>query len=350
MSNTELPDEIWSRWSKPEYDPLRQVVLCFGGNVRTEAIIDSFPDVSLLIPEGENTTVIKGVFYLTTRRMAFLPRNTINSNIVQASFESLRCITGTRSDLTTSVVDANGSTAKFQLSTAQVLYQCFNMFRHLAEASRLSEDKFRSVVYKVATAPRRDETPFNSIEVELQECTEAPEVPAAPVVELGEEVVDPVTIILAPVKSFFDYFNSLHFDIHIKLRILCVMAFVSFCLQYIPFLVFMALLTILFLLLNAWKSINKDLEDEEKQEPVIPALARGFVSTDKFLMSYFGWKDPRKSMNVLQTCCAIILAWIILPSKIYPIACVVAYVYFILTPLKTSVFFQKYFCGPWFST
>lgn len=350
MTNTELPDEIWARWGKPEYDALRQVVLCFGGNVRTEAVIDSFSDVTLQIPDSDGTNLIKGVFYLTTKRMVFLPRNVIHSNIVQSAFESLRCITGTRIDLTASVVDVNGSTAKFQFVTAQALYQCFNRFRSLAEASRYSEEKFRSIVYKLATSFRRDETPFNSIEVELQECEEAPEVPAAPIVEINEENTDPVTIILAPFKEFLDYFNTLHFDIHVKLRILFVMSLVSFCLQRIPFLPFVALLTIFYLLFNAWRSINKDLEDGEQQEPVIPTVAYGFVSTEKFLQNYFGWKDPRKSMTILQSCTCIILAWLVLPSKLYPIGCLIAYVYYLLTPLKKSEFVKKIYSGPWFST
>ncbi|OHT00527.1 hypothetical protein TRFO_32763 [Tritrichomonas foetus] len=350
MTGNEIPEEIWARWSRPEIEPLRQVVLSFGGSIHKEALIDSFFDVSLLIPDGENTTSLKGIFYLTTRRMVFLPRNMIHPNMVQASFDALRCITGTRSDLTASVVDINGCTAKFQFVSARALYQCFNLFRQLAEASRFSEEKFRSVVHSLATAVRLNETPFNSIEVELQECTQTNIIPAVSVIEDYDDTVDPVTVVLAPVKEFFDYFNNLHFDMHIKLRILLVMSFVSFCLQYIPFLPFCALLIIIYLLYNGWKSLDRDLEEEESKEPNIPAVAGGFVITEKFLMSYLGWRDPRKSILVLQSCLSIILAWLVIPERIYPYACLIAYIYYVIRPLMSSNIVAKIYSGPWFST
>ena len=350
MSDNEIPEAIWARWSRPEFEPFRQVVLSFGGNMRTEALIDSFPDVALLVPDGDNMAIFKGVFYLTTKRMAFLPRNMIHPNMVQASFDSLRCITGTRNDLTALVVDVKGSMARFQFTSAHTLYQCFNLFRQLAEASRLPEDKFRNTIYAIATATRRNDTPFNSIEVELQECTQTPEVPVMHDIEVVEEAPDPVTVFLAPVKSFFDYFNNLHFDIRVRLRILLTMSIISFFLQRMPFLPFVAILTILFLLYNAWGSINRDLEDEENQEPIIPPVAAGFVVTEKFLMEYLGWRDPRKSMRVLQTSVAIVLAWLVLPSKLYPLVCLAAYIYYVIMPLKDSNFVTKIFSVPWLST
>ena len=172
-----IPNDVWRRWALPEFDPLRQAVLVFDGNLRKEAAMEMFTDVSLLYHEGEGITSVKGVFYITTKRMIFLPKDTVyDPMIVEATFNNLKSLTGVRSDLSISIIDRLNAVANFQFASTRSLYQCFNLLRALCEASRKPMEEFQKEIVKLASQTARDETPFSSIEVELEACTVAPEV------------------------------------------------------------------------------------------------------------------------------------------------------------------------------
>ena len=343
-----LPEDVWARWSKPENESIRQAVVAFGGNTRTEAVIDSFPEVSILTDSTSGPT--KGVIYLTTKRFVFLPRNSLIHRLVcEAEFDSLRTLSGLRSDLSISLVDANGAVAKFTFVSQQSLFGCFNQLRRLAEASRLDEAKFVEACNAVARA-NRDDKPFSSIEVELQECTQTVEIVADAVEQKEEIPPDPLAEELLPVKQLYDRCNSTHLDIHLKLRLLLAMSFVSFCLKFMPFLPFCALSMVGLLLFTAWGSINRDLDDVEEAPYVVPKTVEGFVKTRKFIREWIFWEKPRNGMMVMEAAGAVLLGWIILPSKLYRIACFVAYVIFLVIPIFKEDRFYMICSGPWFSS
>lgn len=348
--SSSIPEEVWHRWSTPEYDSLRQAVLVFGGSIRKEAAIELFPEVSLLYQEGEGTNTIKGTFYLTTKRMIFLPKNQIpHPLLVMATFDSLRCLSGVRSDLTITIIDNTSASANFQFQSTKSLFQCFNLLRSLSEASRFDANKFRRVIARVASESNRDETPFSSIEVELQECHQNLEVPEAlpvdPIVA-EENSLDPLGSFLAPIKFILDYCNHLHFDIHIKLRTLFFVSLISFFLKFIPFLPLVALCVIIYLLFSAWQKLN--LDNNKPQEP--RSQSEGFLQVRQFFTEWFAWENSEKSMLLLKSASAIFLGWIILPPNAYVLACIVSYLYFIVLPIYQSNIFSKIVSGFWFCT
>lgn len=345
-----ISEAVWARWSKPENESLKQAVIAFGGSVRTEAEIEVFQDVSLIRDDDvQNST--KGVFYLTTKRLVFLPRNTVtHSYLCQAEYDSLRTLSGSRHDLSISLVDTNGSIAKFQFPTAQVLFQCFNLVRKLSESSRKDEAEFKSVMAELCSG-KRDETPFTSIEVELQECAQSVEITVTKEEDANhEEEVDPVMQVIEPVKKFYDIIDKLHFDIHLKLKILFVMSLVSFCLKFIPFLPLCALCLIMWLLFTAWKGINRDLDDEEESSNEVPDEAEGFVKSVKFIREWFFWENPRNGIILIQGASAILIGWIILPSKVYNLACIVGFITSFVIPFFKGNGLHTIVSGHWFST
>ena len=90
-SDVALPQDVWQRWSNPDFDALRQTVIVFGGNISKEAAIEAYPNVSLYYQENEGTSMIKGTLYLTSSRLAFLPNNTIpHPQLVQLRYDLLR--------------------------------------------------------------------------------------------------------------------------------------------------------------------------------------------------------------------------------------------------------------------
>ncbi|OHT07172.1 hypothetical protein TRFO_01303 [Tritrichomonas foetus] len=351
---TDIPEEVWRRWSQNEYDPLRQAVLVFGGNLRKEIALEHFNEVSLLYQEGEGTNTLKGVFYLTTKRMVFLPKNTIpHQSIVEATFDALRGLSGVRSDLTITITDKSGSIANFQFQTTKSLFQCFNLLRSLSEASRKDENKFRKIISSLAKQTERDETPFSSIEVELAECHQSLEFPeaspddhVAPVIE--DTNADHMASVLAPIKFILDYCNHLHFDIHIKLRILFFISLVSFCMKFIPFLPLICLLVSIALMFTGWQNIQNDGKMPESR--FVGTDNQGVLQIQSFFNDWFAWQNPRKSELLLRVCGSIFLGWAVLPKKYFVFGCILSYLFFIVIPLHNSDMFKKIVSGFWFCT
>lgn len=317
-----IPENVWSRWRNPKYDALRQAVLVFGGSLSKEAVIMDFSDVSLAIPFNEETTLVKGILYLTTSRLIFLPRNVVtHENIVHSSYKSLRGLSGIRSSLSISLVDEEGATAGFQFPTSQSLFQCFNLLRALSKAARMNERTFRSTVARWASAQNLDETPFSSLEIELSECHQTVEVSNAPGTFVDDESEDPLVNVLAPMKQFFDYCNKTNFDIHTKLRFLFVLAMVSFCLKYIPFYPFAMLCLFLCVVVSAWKKVNQTSIKREK-ETEVPEVAKGFVNSQRFVSDWLFWRNPRKSWFMFKVTALALIFWLLMPHKVYAITVV----------------------------
>ncbi|KAH0792066.1 hypothetical protein GPJ56_004009 [Histomonas meleagridis] len=341
-------NRIDERWNHPEFEPLRIATLVFGGDLSTEAAIASFPEVQLLIRESETGTTTKGVFYLTTNRFVYLPKNTIpHPQIVQCSYEALRGLSGVRSTSTISVIDGNGASANFQFPTQQTLFQCFKLLRQLAEAVRMDESKLKSVIGELLSKKTFDETPFSSLDIELEEVKHSEEAPHAAPESKEEE--NPIVNVLAPMKQFFEYVISLKFNIHTKLSFLFVLSLVSFCLQYIPFIPFLSMCTALFILSNAWRLMNrKKLKKQVDTE--IPKSTEGFVKTQRFVSDWLQWRSPRKTISILGISSTFFIGWLILPKKLYIVVTVIWYFVFITFSLEKKPELKSLLSGYWTCT
>lgn len=347
-----IPKEVWQRWSLPEFSPLRQTILVYDGNLRKEAALVKYADVSLLYQEGKGILSIKGAFYVTTKRMVFLPNDAIpHKRIVVASFSALKSLTGVRGDLTILVADSLNSIANFQFPTTKSLFQCFGLLRSLSEASRKGEDEFRREVTRVAVQNEHNDTPFSSIEVELQECTGSIEIVEAQHTDhetpVQEDWNHELLQYLVPVKDIFDYCNGLHFDIHIKARLLFVISSVAFCMKFIPFAPLVALGVIVYMLYSAWEVLEGEKPQWEMGET---ESTRPFARVRGFRLDYFGWRDSEKSSMVIRIAGAVFLGWVLLPVELYVTVCVLAYIWFIGRRLYRSDLVQKVVGGFWFYT
>ena len=361
-----IPQEIWQKWETPEYDVLRQTVIVFGGNTSKEAPVEKFADVSLLFQEGEGTNLIKGIMYLTTRRMVFLPENQIpHPHLVQCTYESLRSLSGIRNDLSIYLTDRNGGTANFKFQTANTLFQCFNLLRFLAESTKLESKNYKKAMFDAVTAKKRDETPFTSIEFDLGESkvTKAPEINAPKLAASEEDLEqesqsDPLMNFLQPIKHVLDYCNHLHFDIHIKLRILLLISVITFILKFIPLLPLTALLVICVQLYFVYENIkNKNKEDEdvtekfsswEIKEPV--KQTESFGTLRKFIKDWLMWGNTEKSSLLLKVCLCLFFGWTVLPFRLYFTLCILCYGYFLIRPILKSDILGNIVNGFWFST
>ncbi|EAX88442.1 hypothetical protein TVAG_099340 [Trichomonas vaginalis G3] len=357
----DLPESVWQKWAGPEYDGIRQAVLVFGGHIRKEAVITSFAEVSFAFQEGETTNTVKGVLYLTTRRIVFLPKNTIpHPQLIQAQFSNLRCLSGNRNDLMISISDTSSAAANFKFPTVKALYQCFNSLRKLCEAIRADEEAYRKATYDLATAQNLDETPFASIECDLSEVDNSAklEVNAPQKIVKAEEADDPraepVIELLSPVQKIGEKFNQTNFDIHIKLRILFIVSLVSFLLKFIPFFPLTALVIIGIQIISAWINIKKDRTDDDdyvdadaqwKGHPV-----EGTYKVLKFFNEWFMWQDPRKSASLFQASFLVFVSWAILPTKIYVTVVFLAFSVFLVKPLLHRSVIGHIVTGFWFST
>lgn len=190
-----------------------------------------------------------------------------------------------------------------------------------AEAARMNERAFRSIVARQASSQTFDETPFSSLEVELPECHQTFEVSNAPDTFIDDEMDDPLINVLAPMKEFFDYCNKTNFDIHMKLRFLFVLALVSFCLKYIPFYPFAMMCIIICVAGTAWKKINQTSIKREKATEV-PEVAKGFINSQRFVSDWLFWRNPRKSWKMLRIAVLAFVGWIIIPGKPYTLSVV----------------------------
>jgi hypothetical protein len=244
-----------------------------------------------------------------------------------------------------SITDRLSAFAHFQFSSNKSLFQCFNLLRLISEVSRRDEIWFRKAVSEICAQKNRDETPFASIEVELSECLQSLEFPES------RELTTPIktisefdSTILGPIKYIMEYCNHLHFDIHIKLRLLFFVSFVSFLLKFMSFLPLVALLICVYLLWTAWERLDRGSLEPEKK-----GMER-FLRVQNFLADWFEWKNPDKSWLLFRVCCGVFLAWAIFPTWIYVILCCLGYFFGILRPLYMSRVFQRIASGFWFCT
>lgn len=357
----DLPESVWQKWTGPEYDGLRQAVLVFGGQIRKEAVITSFADVSISFQEGETTNTVKGVLYLTTKRIVFLPKNTIpHPQLIHATFETLRCLSGIRNDLMISISDTSSAAANFKFPTVKALFQCFNSLRKLCEATRADEETYRKTTYQIATAEKLDETPFASIECDLSEfdSTTKLDINAPKTITKEEEADDPraqpVIELLSLVGLLAEKIHQTNFDIHIKLRILFIVSLIAFLLKFIPFFPLTALTIIGIQIISAWINLKKDrLDDDDmvdadaqwKGHPV-----EGYYKVMKFFDEWFMWADPRKSASLFQASFIVFVSWTILPTWLYAAVIFCAFSFFLIKPLLHRSVIGHIVTGFWFST
>jgi hypothetical protein len=332
-------------------DSLRQALLMFGGSLRTESHVDWFPDVSLVVSGDPSRPLVKGVFHFTTKRILFLPSRSSFQSMVQAGYDSLRCLSGTRTDLSISLVDANGATAKFQFTSPPALFRAFNLLRGLAEASRGSEREYSEFLSRLGGSAARDETPFSTIEIELGEGTDrtaAILAPAAAPAAASEED-DGLAHLLEPLREFYQRCGRIHLDIHAKLWAIFVLSLVSSCLRIMPFLPFCAACMFAFLMFTAWRSMNQDLDEVGEGCADVPAVVEGFVKVQAFAGDWLFWGKPRKGMALCQWSLGVLIAWAVLPRRLYVIAGAVVTGAMALTLLEGDSL-SKLYSGPWVCT
>jgi hypothetical protein len=341
---TAVPPAVWQRWSRPDYDLLRQAVLIFGGDPRTEAALEQFRDVSLLYQAGEGTSSLTGVFCLTTKRFVFLPHFELpHPRLVQSRFASLKSLSGTRSDLTVTITDQSGSTVNFQFQSKTALFMAFNLLRVLCEGSRKDEGTFCQIISQITTQQSLDDSSFSSIEVELPPCESSH--------DITESTTSTAPVIIPPaaetgigefqLRVLFDYFNSLHFDIHVKLRALFVVSTISFVLHFIPFLPLLAFTATIYSLWRAWTYSD--------QEPAESAV-REYAAVRNFFDDWLGWRNHDKSVALLRGSASVYLLYMILTTKWYYTGFAVAYFLLVIRPLYRHGVFRDILTGFWFCT
>ena len=357
-----LPPEIWQKWIDPRYDHLKQAVLSFGGNTMTEAIIAYFTEVSLIYQQQDIQEMIKGTFYLTTNRIVFLPKNQIpHPNLVHATFTNLRCLTGVKNELLISISDNSSATANFKFPAVRTLYKCFYLLRQLADAMRDNEQEYQKQIYQIATTPPK-ETPFVSIEYDLNEVQnqntlsiQAPDQEEIATEEIPDEPrANPIIENLTSLKEFMEAVNRIHFDIHIKLRILFFLSLFAFLVKFIPFLPLICLMTVIAQLYFAFLSSKKDRPDDDQivENPVKQwegHQLEGYVKTRQFFKDWFMFDNPRKSMSLMQYCFLIFITWLILPTWLYYLFSFCGFVYLIYRSVRREVI-ERLVSGYWFSS
>lgn len=355
-SDFALPQEIWKRWSSPDYDSLRQAVIVFGGNTTKEAAIEAYSNVSLYYQDKEGTSMIKGTFYLTSSRLAFLPNNQIpHPQLVVLRYDLLRSLAGFRNDLSITVKDNSGSVANFKFANAKALYQCFHLLRGLAEAIRMKNPEYIKTVYQLVTTPARDETPFAAIEFDLPECNESKNLeftaPNAmdPIAEEDDHRNDALVVFLQPIKSMIDYCNHLHFDIHIKLRILFFIGVISFILKFIPLLPLCGAIIAGVQLYHVWAFIKGNMKDDVS-ESFSGQHFEGYEHLRQFYQEYFMWKNQSKCLKLFAVSLSVFFGWVIFPPKLYYTVIFGSYAFFLIYPLLKSNIYQEVVNGFWYST
>lgn len=355
MSEEQSSELIQSnQWFRSDYEQLRQSILIFNGNIDTEVAIVFFNDVHIFPKNAE--APLKGVFYLTTKRLVFMPKNMITSpNVVQCPYEDLRGISGVRSTVTISVIDSEGGIMNFLFPGVQGLYQCFNLLRRLAEDTRNKNEI--EMIQEYSNMKTFDETPFSTLDVELSECVrkdvdynqnnKSLAKPGNKDVSKGKKDDDDSVInSLAPMKAFFDHINQLNFDLRTNLRFLFVTSLISFCLQYIPFIPFLSLCVALYILSNAWRLINKNKIKKQKNIK-IPKATEGFVKTQMFISDWFQWRAPRKTIKFLIISISFFIGWIVLPKKFYLAFTIISYLIFLFNSLKKQQELSSIFSCFW---
>ncbi|MBR6907939.1 hypothetical protein IKN40_05635, partial [bacterium] len=230
-------------WDKEEYCNLRQAVLVFNGNLKTECPLYSFPEVSLLTQEKKDENIqVKGVFYLTSKRFVFLPNDEFPAQyLVQATFSSIKLLSGVSNDKTMSLISFEKSFVSFQFLKTRPFFLCFEIFRNIAENTRKPQTQFQTYISQFllnGISKSYQPSKFSSFEVEFQPVTQSVELsmPSEEEVSTTESAEESLAHFLEPIKFFLDFCNNLHFDIHIKLRILLLISLLAFALQFFPFL------------------------------------------------------------------------------------------------------------------
>jgi len=354
-SNHSMNQPLDKLWDKEEYCKLRQTVIVFGGNLHTECPIHFFKDVLIFCQEKkEETSQVKGTFYITSKRFVFLPNDQFpHPKLIQAKFSSIKFLSGVANDKSMLIVDFDKAFINFQFLTTKPLYLCFHLLRNLAEATRKSQPQFEAFINQLIAngLPQLDQSSrFSSFELEFQ--------PVEGNIELSqhedeeescsEEIDETLAHFLEPIQFFFDYCNSLHFDIHIKLRILTFISAFSFALKFFPFFPLVCLVLSLYILYEGWKTIDRP---KHAINPDNPTTNTGsFATLQFFIGDWLQWNNPQKSLIFLQTTAFFFFSYIFCSIRLYVLICITSYIYFLIwPPIKKFVFFNIV-NGFWFST
>lgn len=348
--STIIPDTAWQCWDSVNYSLLREFILCFKGDLRKEIAINSFEDVCLLSQGDEGTVSTKGTFYLTSRRIVFLPHQSFpHEQMVQGFYYRFRSISGSVNGLVITITYDLGF-VNFRFKDEKSLFQCFNLIRILSEESRQEDNRFARIVANLVTDKKLEETPFTSIEIELNECDKLPEI----TYEADKEDVNQqdkkennptLDAISGIIKYLLDYINHSHFDIHVKLRILFFLSLISFCLNFIPLLPLTGLFITLMLFYNGWIIIDKGPMKKNNLDK-----NEGFNKLCLFIEEWFQWRDTHKTYTVLMVSMFLFLFWVVLPLNIYILLCLIMFALFIAKPIAKIKILEKISNGFWYCT
>lgn len=322
-------DSAWQCWDDPALAPLRELVLCFHGDLQRELAIGAFRGAHLLRQGAEGVVSTPGTLYLTSRRVAFLPHDAFpHAQVVQGLYHRFRLISGTAAGPIATIASDSGAVS-FRFPSARELFRCFGVLRALCESARAGDAAFSRTVAQLIGAAERDEAPFTSIEVELSECAAAPELARGS-----------ARAALSDGEGIADRGSSPRFDIHFKLRALLALALASFCLSFAPLLPLAALAISLIVLYNAWAVIDKGPARAE-------AGARGLRL---FCDEWLRWRDTRKTYALLIASLAVFLGWVVLPARAYAVLCGAALAAFVAGPVARTGALRRVAEGFWYCT
>lgn len=271
------------RWEKPEFQILRKVVLMFGGSLKREAPICCFQSVKHV-----QEVQLKGVLYVTTNRIVFVPSNVLpNDKLVHATFDHLSSLAGNRNNLSLFIADDSASGVYFSFQSETQLFQAFNVLKNVCEDPS-----------KVDSCCELDETPFTTIELELSE--------VKPVIH-SEDQEENTQL------GFIKTINGTSFDVHIKLKILLVLSLVTSLLKFIPFIPLMFLFIILVILHGAWVILNSNgVSDEDTQDEL-----ENFHVCARVFQDWFRWRDEKKTKKLLKTSIIWFILYFVVPRRVY---------------------------------
>ena len=354
-SSSHIPHSAWNRWNSPKYSDLRRFVYIFGSNTKKEIPVQMQDNVMYLIQEGEATKLIEGIFYITTKRFVFIPKDSaaINS-FVTATYQSIYKLVGTRYDLSMSITNFEMGIANFQFQSQNILFQVFNLLKLLSETVRYDKEEFKTEIISILKKEELEQNPFSCIECEFEETENEWEIQ-----EDNEHInlslyksESEDNFIFSPIKSFINLFVYMHFDIHIKLRILFFISLITFCLKFIPFLSMIFLLISCALLFTAWKKLNENNDNSSKQVKL--GENNDLFNDDNlfkiFIKNWFFWQDYQKSSKLLKISLFMFSAWALLDEKLYFVVCILFIIFFILKKIFKSNLRKQITIGYWLSS
>lgn len=354
-ASSRIPQTVWERWNSPLYTDLRRFIYIFGSSTSKEVPIRTFENVMFFVQEGEDTKLVEGTFYVTTKRFVFVPKDSAAiANFVTAEFQSISKLCGASYDLSMSVTNFEMGVANFQFGSRVILFVVFGLLKELAETVRLDKNSFVDSIVKILEREELEQKPFSCIDCEFEEVENdwvLQEENAQKHLIIWESGCDD-DLDSHMIKSFGNLFVYMHFDIHIKLRILFIISLITFCLKFIPFLPLVFLIMICTLLYNAWKKLNaegaKNQTKDESEENSSVLNGNDLLRT--FVNNWFLWNDFQKSSKLLKISLFMFSVWAVMDKYIYYTVYALFFVFFTLKPIFTSSVFRRIINGFWFCT